>query len=175
MATKSDILDALKEQLSAFQAGLKEEQVGTVLSVSDGVARLSGLSKLQASEMIEFPGGIFGVALNLEEDTVGAIVIGDTAGIKEGDTVKATGRILSIPVSDGVLGRVIDPLGNPKDGKGAIRGGTFLPIDKVAPGVMTRKGVGVPLATGVKAVDALIPIGRGQRELIIGDRQTGKT
>ncbi|TAK03706.1 F0F1 ATP synthase subunit alpha [Patescibacteria group bacterium] len=175
MATKADILNSLKEQLASFQSGMQESQVGTVLSVGDGVARLSGLSRLQASEMIEFPGGILGVALNLEEDTVGAIVIGDSARIKEGDTVKATGRILSIPISDAVLGRVIDPLGNAKDGKGVIRAAQFFPIEKIAPGVMTRRSVGVPLATGVKAVDALIPIGRGQRELIIGDRQTGKT
>src|SRR5512147_1014909 len=169
MATKADILDALKEQVAAFRAGAQEAQVGTVLSVGDGIARLSGLAKCHASEMPEFPGGIFGVALNLEEDTVGAVIIGDSSAIKQGDTVKATGRILSIPVSEEVLGRVIDPLGNPMDGKGKFRAKDFYPIEKIAPGVMARKGVGVPLQTGVKAIDALIPIGRGQRELIIGD------
>jgi F-type H+-transporting ATPase subunit alpha len=175
MANKSDILDALKAQVAAFRAGAQESQVGTVLSVGDGIARLSGLAKCQASEMLEFPGGIFGVALNLEEDTVGAVIIGDASAIKEGDTVKATGRILSIPISEEVLSRVIDPLGNPMDGKGKFRAKDFFPIEKIAPGVMARKGVSVPLQTGVKAIDALIPIGRGQRELIIGDRQTGKT
>ncbi|MEK7451885.1 MAG: F0F1 ATP synthase subunit alpha, partial [Patescibacteria group bacterium] len=122
-----------------------------------------------------FPGGVYGVVLNLEEDTVGAVVLGDTTKIKEGDTVRALGRILSVPISDSIVGRVVDPLGNPIDGKGQIHADTFFPIEKIAPGVMTRKSVGVPLQTGIKAIDALIPIGRGQRELIIGDRQVGKT
>src|SRR3990167_11535203 len=125
--------------------------------------------------MLEFPGGVFGVVLNLEENGVGAIILGSASSIKEGDTVKTTGRILSVPVSDDVLGRVLDPLGNPIDGKGKLNSKKFYPIEKVAPGVMTRKSVGVPLQTGIKAIDALIPIGRGQRELIIGDRQVGKT
>ncbi len=175
MATKVDIIDALKHSLEKFHAQAKEEQVGTVVAVGDGTARMDGLTQVRASEMLEFPGGIFGVALNLEEDGVGAIILGDASNIKEGDTVKTTGRILSIPISDAVLGRVLDPLGNPIDGKGKIAGGKFIPIEKVAPGVMTRKSVGVPLQTGIKAIDAMIPIGRGQRELIIGDRQTGKT
>jgi F-type H+-transporting ATPase subunit alpha len=175
MQTKTDIIDALKKSLESFQTGAAEEQVGTVLSVADGTARMSGLSNAKSSEMLEFPGGVFGVVLNLEEDTVGAVILGDTTKIKEGDTVRALGRILSVPVSDEIVGRVVDPLGNPIDGKGAFRASTFFPIEKVAPGVMTRKSVGVPLQTGIKAIDALIPIGRGQRELIIGDRQVGKT
>jgi F-type H+-transporting ATPase subunit alpha len=175
MATKNDILEALKSQLEAFKADAKEEQVGTVMAVGDGIARMSGLSNVKASEMLLFPGDVFGVALNLEEDTVGAVVLGDASKIKEGDTVKATGRVLSIPVSDQIIGRVVDPLGNALDGKGKIAAKEHMPIEKIAPGVMTRKSVGVPLQTGVKAIDALIPIGRGQRELIIGDRQTGKT
>lgn len=175
MQTKTDIIDALKKSLESFQTSAAEEQVGTVLSVADGTARMSGLSNAKSSEMLEFPGGVFGVVLNLEEDTVGAVILGDTTKIKEGDTVRALGRILSVPVSDEIVGRVVDPLGNPIDGKGAFRATTFFPIEKVAPGVMTRKSVGVPLQTGIKAIDALIPIGRGQRELIIGDRQVGKT
>jgi F-type H+-transporting ATPase subunit alpha len=175
MQTKTDIIDALKKSLESFQTSAAEEQVGTVLSVADGTARMSGLSNAKSSEMLEFPGGVFGVVLNLEEDTVGAVILGDTTKIKEGDTVRALGRILSVPVSDEIVGRVVDPLGNPIDGKGAFRASTFFPIEKVAPGVMTRKSVGVPLQTGIKAIDALIPIGRGQRELIIGDRQVGKT
>src|SRR3989338_649342 len=175
MNTKTDIVEALKKSLETFQTRTSEEQVGTVLSVSDGTARMSGLSNAKSSEILEFPGGVFGVVLNLEEDTVGAVILGDTTKIKEGDTVRALGRILSVPVSDEIVGRVVDPLGNPIDGKGAFRASKFFPIEKVAPGVMTRKSVGVPLQTGIKAIDALIPIGRGQRELIIGDRQVGKT
>ncbi len=136
---------------------------------------MTGLSDCQASEMLLFPGDVYGVALNLEEETVGAVILGDASGIKEGDLVKSTGRILSVPVSDAVIGRVLDPLGNPLDGKGEIRAKEFMPIEKIAPGVMTRKSVSVPLQTGLKAIDAMIPIGRGQRELIIGDRQVGKT
>ena len=175
MNTKTDIIDALKKSLESFQTSASEEQVGTVLSVADGTARMSGLSNAKSSEMLEFPGGVFGVVLNLEEDTVGAVILGDTTKIKEGDTVRAVGRILSVPISDAIVGRVVDPLGNPIDGKGKINAKDFFPIEKVAPGVMTRKSVGVPLQTGIKAIDALIPIGRGQRELIIGDRQVGKT
>lgn len=175
MTQKTELLDALKRSLESFHVNASEEQVGTVLSVADGTARMSGLSQVKSSEMLEFPGGVFGVVLNLEEDMIGAVVLGDTTKIKEGDTVRALGRILSIPISDAILGRVVDPLGNPIDGKGKINATTFYPIEKIAPGVMTRKSVGVPLQTGIKAVDALIPIGRGQRELIIGDRQVGKT
>ena len=175
MTTKTDIIDALKKSLESFHANASEEQVGTVLSVSDGTSRMSGLSNAKSSEMLEFPGGVYGVVLNLEEDAVGAIILGDTTKIKEGDTVRALGRILSVGISDDIIGRVVDPLGNAIDGKGKINAKEFFPIEKVAPGVMTRKSVGVPLQTGIKAIDALIPIGRGQRELIIGDRQVGKT
>jgi F-type H+-transporting ATPase subunit alpha len=175
MATKTEIIEALKGALENFHKETRHEEVGTVVAVGDGTARMSGLSSVKASEMLEFPGGVFGVALNLEEDGVGAVILGDASTIREGDTVKTTGRILSVPVSDEVLGRVIDPLGNPIDGKGKLSAKVYYPIEKIAPGVMTRKSVGVPLQTGIKAVDSMIPIGRGQRELIIGDRQTGKT
>ncbi len=175
MATKTDIIEALKNSLASYQSDAKQEQVGTVTKVGDGTAHMTGLTDVQASEMLEFPGGIFGVALNLEEFGVGAVILGDASKIKEGDTVKSTGRILSVPVSDGILGRVVDPLGNPIDGKGTLKADTYFPIEKIAPGVMARKSVNTPLQTGIKAIDALIPIGRGQRELIIGDRQTGKT
>jgi F-type H+-transporting ATPase subunit alpha len=150
-------------------------EVGTVIEVGDGIAKISGLRKCQSSEMLEFPGGTIGVALNLEEDTVGAIILGAYRHIKEGDTVKRTGKILSIPVGPGFIGRVIDPLGNPIDGKGPIKAASVYPIEKIAPGVLARQPVEQPVQTGIKAIDAMIPIGRGQRELIIGDRQTGKT
>ncbi len=175
MNTKQDIIEALRKQVATFKAEAKEEKVGEVIAVGDGIARMTGLSDCQASEMLLFPGDVYGVALNLEEETVGAVILGDASKIKEGDTVKSTGRILSIPVSDGVIGRVLDPLGNPMDGKGDIRAKDFFPVEKIAPGVMTRKSVSAPLQTGIKAIDAMIPIGRGQRELIIGDRQVGKT
>ncbi len=175
MTSKKDIIESLKTSLEKFHLEAKEEQVGTVVAVGDGTARMTGLSQAKASEMLEFSNGVYGVVLNLEENGVGAIILGESTKIKEGDTVKTTGRILSIPVSDEVLGRVLDPLGNPIDGKGKLSAKKFVPIEKVAPGVMTRKSVGVPLQTGIKAIDVLIPIGRGQRELIIGDRQTGKT
>lgn len=172
---KSDIVALLREQVEAFKAEAHEERVGTVISVSDGVARLSGLTNVMAQEMIEFGSGTYGIALNLEEEIVGAILLGDTQAVKAGDTAKTTGRILSVPVSDGVVGRIVDVLGNPIDGKGAITAKEYAPVEKIAPGVMTRQSVSVPMHTGIKAIDALIPVGRGQRELIIGDRQTGKT
>lgn len=170
-----DIIDALRKQVEAFKAEAHEERVGTVVAVSDGVARMTGLSNVKSQEMLDFGSGVFGVALNLEEETTGAILLGEAVDVKAGDTVRATGRILSVPVSDAVVGRVVDALGNPIDGKGDIANAEFVPIEKIAPGVMTRESVGVPMHTGIKAIDALIPIGRGQRELIIGDRQTGKT
>jgi len=175
MATKTEIIDALKSALDNFHVEAKQEEVGTVLAVGDGTARMTGLSNARASEMLEFLGGVMGVVLNLEEDGVGAVVLGDASKIKEGDTVKTTGRILSVPISDEVIGRVLDPLGNPVDGKGKLNAKNYYPIEKLAPGVMTRKSVSEPLQTGIKAIDSMIPIGRGQRELIIGDRQTGKT
>ena len=174
MAKKVDIIAALREQVANFKAEANVETVGTVLSVGDGVARVSGLTNAKAQEMLDF-NGVTGIALNLEEEVIGAIILGESTNIKEGDTVRSTGRILSIPVGDDIVGRVVDALGNPVDGKGAITATKQMPVEKVAPGVMTRQGVSVPLQTGIKAIDALIPIGRGQRELIIGDRQTGKT
>lgn len=179
MATKDYIIETLKKQLKEADLDAKEERVGTVLEVSDGIVRIAGLSQAMSSEMLEFPEldgqKIYGVALNLEEETVGAVVLGEYTHIKEGDTVRSTGRILSIPVSDKLVGRVVDPLGRAIDGKGELASDTFYPIERVAPGVVTREPVNQPLQTGIKAIDAMIPIGRGQRELIIGDRQTGKT
>lgn len=175
MATKSDIIEELRKQIEAFKTDTNVESVGTVLSVGDGVARLSGLSQCQSMEMLEFSDGTIGLALNIEEESIGVVVLGETRNIKEGDSVKSTGRVLSVGVEDNIIGRVVDALGQPLDGKGAIKATKYQPIEKVAPGVITRKSVSVPMHTGIKAIDSLIPIGRGQRELIIGDRQTGKT
>lgn len=171
----NSIIEELKKNISSFEKQVHVEEIGKVLEVGDGIARLSGLTKCQASEMLEFPGGTFGVALNLEEETVGAVILGDYSHIKEGDTVKRTGRILSVPVGEELIGRVVNPLGVVKDGGPTITSKKFYPIEKIAPGVMTREPVNQPVQTGIKAIDAMIPIGRGQRELIIGDRQTGKT
>ena len=173
--SKQLILDALKEQLKDFAPTVSAQSVGTVIEVGDGIARISGLDDVQSSEIIEFPNETFGVTLNLEASSVGAILLGAYEHIKKGDTVKRTGRILSVPVCEQMIGRVVNPLGKPIDGKGALPEGHFEPIEKVAPGVMTRQSVHEPVQTGIKAIDAMIPIGRGQRELIIGDRQTGKT
>ncbi|MFA6105122.1 MAG: F0F1 ATP synthase subunit alpha [Patescibacteria group bacterium] len=169
------IVEELKKSIASFEKQVEVEEVGTVLEVGDGIARLSGLSKCQASEMLEFPGGTFGVALNLENETVGAVILGDFKHIKEGDSVKRTGRILSVPVGEELIGRVVNTLGQAIDGGAAIKSKKYNPVEKIAPGVMTREGVTQPVQTGIKAIDAMIPIGRGQRELIIGDRQTGKT
>ncbi len=173
--SKDAIIDALKSQVASFERDAKSETVGKVLTIGDGIARLSGLSNVKASEMLEFPGGVIGVTLNLEEETVGAILLGDYAHIKEGDTVKSTGQVLSIAVGDELIGRVVNGVGEPIDGKGAIVSKKRMNVERVAPGVMQRQPVDTPLQTGIKAIDAMIPIGRGQRELIIGDRQTGKT
>jgi F-type H+/Na+-transporting ATPase subunit alpha len=171
-----EISAILKEQLAGFKTQAELEEVGTVLQVGDGVARIYGLNKAQAGELLDFNNGLKGMVLNLEEDNVGAVLLGVSSGIKEGDTVKRTGQIASIKVGEGVLGRVIDTLGNPIDGKGPIAGELFdMPLERKAPGVIYRQPVNEPLQTGIKAIDAMIPIGRGQRELIIGDRQTGKT
>ncbi|MFH1047729.1 MAG: F0F1 ATP synthase subunit alpha [Patescibacteria group bacterium] len=176
MATKDFILESLKKQIAGLDVESQIKKVGTVVEVADGVARMTGLSECLAMEMLEFSNDIYGVALNVEKETVGAMILGDCSHIKEGDEVKTTGRVLSIEVSDEMIGRVIDPLGRPIDGKGKIGGKKkLMPIEKIAPGVITRKSVSVPLQTGIKAIDSMIPIGRGQRELIIGDRQTGKT
>ncbi|MDO8505587.1 MAG: F0F1 ATP synthase subunit alpha [bacterium] len=176
MATdKSTVLEILKKQMHGFKSEAKMEHVGTVLEVGDGIARISGLSEAVASEMLEFGNGIYGVALNLEEGMIGAMILGEYNKIKEGDIVKSTGKVLSIPVGDAFVGRVVDPLGVPIDGKGAIKASASYPVEKIAPGVIYREPVNQSLQTGIKAIDAMIPIGRGQRELIIGDRQTGKT
>jgi F-type H+-transporting ATPase subunit alpha len=171
----AEISAILKEQISSFGQEAEVTEVGQVLSVGDGIARVYGLDNVQAGEMVEFPGGIQGMALNLESDNVGVVLFGDDRGIKEGDTVKRTGNIVEVPVGKGLLGRVVDGLGNPIDGKGPIEGAEMRQVDVKAPGIIPRKSVHEPMSTGLKAVDALIPIGRGQRELIIGDRQTGKT
>ncbi|MEM1286523.1 MAG: F0F1 ATP synthase subunit alpha [Pseudomonadota bacterium] len=171
----AEISAILKEQIASFGQEAEVTEVGQVLSVGDGIARVYGLDQVQAGEMVEFPGGIQGMALNLESDNVGVVLFGDDRGIKEGDTVKRTGNIVEVPVGKGLLGRVVDALGNPIDGKGPIEGAEMRQVDVKAPGIIPRKSVHEPMSTGLKAVDALIPIGRGQRELIIGDRQTGKT
>ncbi|HCC22555.1 TPA: F0F1 ATP synthase subunit alpha [Candidatus Uhrbacteria bacterium] len=175
MASKDFIIESLKKEIGLLDIEAKVQKVGTVVEVADGIARMTGLSECLSMEMLEFSDGTFGVALNIEKETVGAMILGDCTHIKEGDEVKTTGRVLSIPVSEGTIGRVIDPLGRPLDGRGPIAEDRQMPIEKIAPGVITRKSVSVPLQTGLKAIDSMIPIGRGQRELIIGDRQTGKT
>ena len=171
----TEISDLIKKRISSFESGAEARTEGTVVSVTDGIVRLHGLGDVMSGEMIEFSNGSYGLALNLERDSVGAVVLGDYKGITEGDTVKCTGRILEVPHGRGLLGRVVDALGNPIDGKGPVDNDGFAPIERMAPGVIERKSVDQPLQTGVKALDAMVPIGRGQRELIIGDRQTGKT
>jgi F-type H+/Na+-transporting ATPase subunit alpha len=175
MSYTDNVISALKKNIAGYKKDVNVEEVGTVIEVKDGIARIDGLEKCQSQEMLEFPGGTFGIALNLEEETVGAVILGSFKHIKEGDTVKRTGNIMSVPVGDAVIGRVVNAIGQPVDGGGELKGTTMAPIEKVAPGVMTREPVGTPMQTGIKAIDALIPVGRGQRELIIGDRQTGKT
>ena len=172
----AEISAILRQQLSNFKTASELEEVGTVLQVGDGIARIYGLNNVQSGELIEFDNGLRGIVLNLEEDNVGAVLLGLSTEIKEGDTVKRTGKIASIKVGEGMLGRVVDTLGIPVDGKGPIKGELLeMPIERKAPGVVFRQPVNEPLQTGIKAIDAMIPIGRGQRELIIGDRQTGKT
>src|SRR5512138_1241736 len=171
----AEISAILKQQIENFGNEADVTEVGTVLSVGDGVARVYGLDKVQAGEMVEFPGGIRGMALNLETDNVGIVIFGDDRSIKEGDTVKRTGTIVDVPVGKGLLGRVLDGLGNPIDGKGPLKNVTRQRVEVKAPGIIARKSVHEPMQTGLKAIDSLVPIGRGQRELIIGDRQTGKT
>ncbi|MCH8545278.1 MAG: F0F1 ATP synthase subunit alpha [Cryomorphaceae bacterium] len=172
----AEVSAILREQLSGFRSETELQEVGTILQVGDGIARAFGLSSAQAGELVEFENGLQGIVLNLEEDNVGIVLLGASTEIREGSTVKRTGRIASINVGEGIVGRVVDTLGQPIDGKGAIEGETFqMPLERKAPGVIYRQPVNEPLQTGIKAVDAMIPIGRGQRELIIGDRQTGKT
>ena len=172
----SEVYDILKQQLAGMESTARMEEVGKVLQVKDGVAIIFGLDNVQANELIEFENGMMGVVMNLEEDNVGAVLFGPSENIKEGFSVKRTGRIASVMAGDGLLGRVVDTLGNPIDGKGPIQGQLYeMPLERKAPGVVFRQPVNQPLQTGLKAIDSQIPIGRGQRELIIGDRQTGKT
>src|ERR1700742_155181 len=176
MAIKaSEISELIKQRIQNFEAKAEARDVGTIIALTDGICRIHGLTDVQYGEMIEFPGGSFGLALNLEQDSVGAVVLGDYKHISEGDTVKTTGRILEVPVGPELLGRVVDALGTPLDGKGPVNAKLKSPLERVAPGVIFRKSVSQPVQTGLKAIDAMVPIGRGQRELIIGDRQTGKT
>ena len=170
-----DIVSVLRRQIEEFGAELSLVDIGTVVEVGDGIARIQGLQAAQYNEILEFPGSVMGLALNLEEDTVGAAIMGDANAVKEGDTVRSTGRIIEVPVGDALIGRVVDPLGRPIDGKGPVVAASTGPVERIAPNVVARQSVNTPVQTGIKAIDAMIPIGRGQRELIIGDRSTGKT
>ena len=170
-----EISSVIKEQIKRYATTLEVADVGTVIQVADGIARVHGLEKAMQGELLEFPGGVYGMVLNLEEDNVGAVLLGSSRNISEGDTVKTTGKVVEVPVGDALLGRVVNSLGQPIDGKGPIQTTKYRRIERVASGVITRKSVDTPLQTGIKAIDSMIPIGRGQRELIIGDRQTGKT
>src|SRR5213596_2259444 len=171
----SEISELIKSKIQSLETGAEVRTQGTVVSVSDGICRVHGLSDAMAGEMLEFPRNTFGLALNLERDSVGAVILGEYEHITEGDTVKCTGRILEVPVGPELLGRVVNSLGAPIDGKGPINAKMTDAIEKVAPGVIARQSVSQPVQTGLKSIDAIVPIGRGQRELIIGDRQTGKT
>ncbi|MGY8952982.1 MAG: F0F1 ATP synthase subunit alpha, partial [Flavobacteriales bacterium] len=172
----AEVSAILREQLAGIKTDVELEEVGSVLQVGDGIARLYGLSNVQAGELIEFETGLRGIVLNLEEDNIGAVLLGSSTGIKEGSTAKRTGKIASLNVGEGIVGRVVGTLGNPIDGKGAIEGKLYeMPLERKAPGVIFRQPVTEPLQTGIKAIDAMIPVGRGQRELVIGDRQTGKS
>ena len=170
-----EISSVIKEQIKRYSTELEVSDVGTVIQVADGIASIHGIEKAMQGELLEFPGEVYGMVLNLEEDNVGAVLLGDSRNINEGDTVKTTGRVVEVPVGDAMLGRVVNALGQPIDGKGPVNTEKFRQIERVASGVITRKSVDTPLQTGIKAIDAMVPIGRGQRELIIGDRQTGKT
>jgi len=170
-----EITARIRREIEAFEAPVEAVDVGYVLEVGDGIARLSGLAGVMANELLEFPGGVMGMALNLEKDTVGAVIMGEYAHIEEGALVRSTGRIASVPVGDQLIGRVVNALGQPVDGKGPIQTETVYPVERIAPGVIYRQNVDTPVQTGIKAIDSMIPLGRGQRELIIGDRQTGKT
>ena len=170
-----EISKIIRDQIGSYAVDVDVAEVGSIISLGDGIARVHGIENAMAGEMLEFPHGVFGIALNLEEESVGAVLLGEFKEIKEGDTVKRTGRIISVPVGEALLGRVVNALGQPLDGKGPIASTQFAPIERIAPGVVDRQSVKEPLQTGLKAIDAMVPIGRGQRELIIGDRQTGKT
>src|SRR5687767_6481260 len=170
-----EISKIIRDEIGSYAVDVDVAEVGSVISIGDGIARVHGVDRAMAGEMLEFPHGVFGIALNLEEESVGAVLLGEFKAIKEGDQVKRTGRIISVPVGDELLGRVVNALGQPIDGKGPVATRQFSPIERLAPGVVDRQPVKEPLQTGLKAIDAMVPIGRGQRELIIGDRQTGKT
>ncbi|MEM8680501.1 MAG: F0F1 ATP synthase subunit alpha, partial [Planctomycetota bacterium] len=170
-----EIASVIQKEIEQFEDRVDVREVGTVLEVGDGIARVYGLSNVMAGEMVEFPGGVIGLAFNLEENSVGIIILGDYLQINEGDEVRSLGKLLSVPAGDAVVGRVLDPLGNPLDGQGPLESSITRPVEFLAPGVAERQPVHEPLQTGIKAVDAMTPIGRGQRELIIGDRKTGKT
>jgi F-type H+-transporting ATPase subunit alpha len=170
-----EISKIIRDQIGSYAVDVDVAEVGTIVSIGDGIARVHGVEKTMAGEMLEFPHGLFGIALNLEEESVGAVLLGHSTDIKEGDIVKRTGRIISVPVGDELVGRVVNALGQPVDGKGPLASRQFMPIERLAPGVVDRQPVKEPLQTGLKAIDGMVPIGRGQRELIIGDRQTGKT
>ena len=171
----STIVEQIENEIARFEAGAVKTNTGTIVAIADGVAKLQGLSGVMYNEMIDFGDGVYGLALNLEEDEVGCVILGDYANLKEGDEATTTGRLLSVPVGMGLLGRVVDAIGNPIDGKGPVQSETTYPVDQIAPGIIPRKSVDQPLQTGIMAIDSMIPIGRGQRELIIGDRSTGKT
>ena len=171
----SEISELIKSRIEKFEAKAEARTEGMVVSLTDGIARIHGLSDVMQGEMIEFPGNTYGLALNLERDSVGAVILGEYKHITEGDRVRCTGKILEVPVGEALIGRVVDALGAPIDGRGAIKTSETSPIEKIAPGVVDRQPVRQPMQTGIKAIDSMIPIGRGQRELIIGDRQTGKT
>src|SRR5678815_2446146 len=171
----STLLQEIEAQISGAKAGTAKQNVGVVREIGDGVAKIEGLTDAMLNEMLDFGNGITGLALNLEETEVGAIILGDYLGVHEGQEVKTTGKLLSVPVGNGLLGRVVNTLGQPIDGKGPIKESAFYPVEKIAPGIIRRKSVSQPVQTGIMAIDAMIPIGRGQRELIIGDRSTGKT
>jgi F-type H+-transporting ATPase subunit alpha len=170
-----EITNILRQEIENYEGAVNVQEVGAVISVGDGIAHIHGLDKVMAGELIEFPHDVAGIAMNLEEDQVGAVLLGDYTEIKEGDEVRRTRRIMSVPVGEGLIGRVVDALGVPIDGKGAIEAKQYNPVERLAPGVVARQPVKEPMQTGIKAIDSMIPIGRGQRELIIGDRQTGKT
>ena len=171
----SNVLQEIEQQIAKLATKAVRKNTGSIISISDGVAKIDGLSDVMYNEMVQFPGNAIGIALNLEEDAVGCVILGDVSQLKEGDEVTTTGRLLSVPVGKALLGRVVDALGNPVDGKGPIAATETNPVEKIAPGIIVRKSVSQPLLTGIMAIDSMIPIGRGQRELIIGDRGTGKT
>jgi F-type H+-transporting ATPase subunit alpha len=170
-----EIVSVLKQQIEGFKGGVDVTEEGTIISVGDGIARVYGLENCMSTELLEAPHGVYGMALNLEEESVGVVLLGEFIKIKEGDTIRRTGRIMDVPVGEGLIGRVVDPLGQPQDGKGPVQTDRTGALERIAPGVIDRQPVKEPLQTGLKAIDGMIPIGRGQRELIIGDRQTGKT